>query len=145
MNKIREVVEDRPVCRAEKITSCPDNSTSCQLVSVNRCHIESRTVRKVQPETRCERIPSKLCGMVKCRKSRVECRKEVITKVEQVPVESCQLQPQEVCPEVEDRCRTVVRRICRRQRRRKKVFRRRNGAQRKMNCSQKLETEIRTL
>ena len=94
MNKIREVVEDKPVCRTEKVTSCPDNSTSCQLVSVNRCHIERRTVRKVQPETECERIPSKLCGMVKCRESRVECREEVITRVEQVPVESCQLQPQ---------------------------------------------------
>jgi hypothetical protein len=124
-----EVVEDHPVCRTKKIDSCSGNSTSCRLVSVNRCHIESRAVRRAQPETRCERIPSKLCGMVKCREGRVECKDEVITRVEQVPVEACQFLPQEVCQQVEDSCRTIVRRICRRPNRRRRVVRRRNGEQ----------------
>ena len=131
-----EVVEDHPVCRTEKIESCSGNSTSCRLVSVNRCHIESRAVRRAQPETRCERIPSKLCGMVKCREGRVECKDEVITRVEQVPVEACQFQPQEVCQQVEDSCRTIVRRICRRPRRRRKVCRRKNGERKGGNGSQ---------
>ena len=125
MNKIQEVQEDKPVCRTEKIVSCSGNSTSCHLVPVNRCYIESSLVRKAQPETRCERIPSKVCGMVKCKKGRVECQEEVVTRVEDVPVESCQLQ--EVCQEREDPCRTIVRRICRRARRGRRVCRKRNN------------------
>jgi hypothetical protein len=127
--KIAEVMEDQPVCRTEKIDSCSSNSSDCREVEVNRCHIENRTVRRARPETRCERIPSKLCAQQKCKKGRVECSDEVVTGVEQVPVESCQFIPQQVCHQVEDSCRTIVRRICRRPMRRKIGCRRRNGGQ----------------
>merc|ERR1711936_951473 len=55
------VVEDRPVCRTERVESCLADS-SCRQIKVNRCHIERVTVRKGRPVTKCERIPRKLCA-----------------------------------------------------------------------------------
>ena len=134
--KIVEVMEDQPVCRTEKMDSCSANVTDCKQVDVNRCHIEERTVRRARPQTRCERIPSTLCARQECKEGRVECSDEVVTGVEQVPVENCQLIPQEVCQQVGGGCRSIVRRICRRPRRRKIVCRRRNGGQRGGNGRQ---------
>ena len=57
------VVEDRPVCRTERVESCLADS-SCRQIKVNRCHIERVTVRKGRPVTKCERIPRKLCAQV---------------------------------------------------------------------------------
>ena len=134
--KIVEVVEDQPVCRTEKIDSCSGNSTDCRQVEVNRCHIERRTVRRARPQTRCERIPSTLCARQECKEGRVECSDEVVTGVEQVPVEDCQFHPQEGCQQGESGCKTIVRRICRRPRRRKIVCRRRNGGKKGGNRKQ---------
>ena len=67
--------------------------------------------------------------MVRCREGRVECKDEVTTRVEQVPGEACQFKTQEVCQQVEDFCWTIVRRICRRPMRRRRVCRRKNSEQ----------------
>lgn len=58
------VLEDRPVCRTERVESCLADS-SCRLIKVNRCHIERVAVRKGRPVTKCERIPRKLCAQVR--------------------------------------------------------------------------------
>ena len=58
------VLEDRPVCRTERVESCLTDST-CRLIKVNRCHIERVAVRKGRPVTKCERIPRKLCAQVR--------------------------------------------------------------------------------
>ena len=60
------VLEDRPVCRTERVESClTDSASSCRLIKVNRCHIERVAVRKGRPVTKCERIPRKLCAQVR--------------------------------------------------------------------------------
>ena len=65
------VLEDRPVCRTERVESCltdspsSSSSSSCRLIKVNRCHIERVAVRKGRPVTKCERIPRKLCAQVR--------------------------------------------------------------------------------
>ena len=69
MTEIAEVEEDRPVCRAERVESCP-SSSSCREVEVNRCHIETVLVRKGRPVTECERVPRKYCGEVECEQTR---------------------------------------------------------------------------
>ena len=66
MTEIAEVLEDRPVCRTERVESClTDSASSCRLIKVNRCHIERVAVRKGRPVTKCERIPRKLCAQVR--------------------------------------------------------------------------------
>jgi len=134
--KIVEVMEDNPVCRTEKISSYAGNSTSSRQVEVNRCEIKRRTVRRAKPETSCKRIPSRLCAWQQCKEGRVECADEVLNGVEQVPVETCQLVPQEDCQQVGGICRTLVRRICKRPGRRKAASRRNNGRQRGGNVIQ---------
>ena len=57
------VLEDRPVCRTERVESCLTDS-SCRQIKVNRCHIERVKVRKGRPVTKCERIPRQLCAQV---------------------------------------------------------------------------------
>ena len=38
----------------------------CDKWPVNKCSIEKATVRKYTPETKCEKIPRKLCAPDKC-------------------------------------------------------------------------------
>ena len=64
VTEIATVLEDRPVCRTERVESCLADS-SCRLIKVNRCHVEKVSVRKGRPVTKCERIPRKLCAKVR--------------------------------------------------------------------------------
>ena len=132
VNKIVEVEEDTPMCRTEKVESCTGNSTvSCRLVGVNRCNIETKLVRRARPESKCERVPSKVCGLVKCRKGRLECREEIVTKIEQLPVEKCQLLPQEECQKAGEACRSVVRKVCRKPGKRRRKYRKKKKRMKK--------------
>ena len=134
MTEIAEVVEDRPVCRTERVERC-SSSSSCREIKVNRCQIESVLVRKGRPVTECERVPRKYCGSVSCQERREECGYQLVERVEHHPVETCSLQYREedLCRDSQaglGQCEVRVRRVCRRparrrRRRRKKIRRKR--------------------
>ena len=75
----RELTEDYPECRTEKVRKCDDSRSRvtprCQTVEVNRCKIAQRTVRKAIPQTKCARVPVKMCTKVPCPKTAQKCYK----------------------------------------------------------------------
>ena len=128
VTEIAEVLEDRPVCRTERVESCLESS--CRQVRVNRCHIESVLVRKGRPVTECERVPRKYCGQVPCEQSREECGHTTLQHLEKIPVETCSLQYrlQDLCVEGEEglaQCDVTVRTVCRRRAGRRRRMKRR--------------------
>ena len=88
--KYHSMKEDYPRCSKKKVISCSKNkkreqqaewlnlifqpATStplCQEVERLSCKIETRTVRKAKPVTRCNRLPRKMCYKKKCKQ--VQC------------------------------------------------------------------------
>ena len=119
----QDMEEDYPKCKVEMVKSCTeseerdnliDPDEDCREVEVMRCHIAKRKVRKAQPDTRCERVPSKTCVKHKCAASQVKCEETVKMVKEFQPQESCTFSPRRVCQEDEESaCRTAVTRVCR--------------------------------
>ena len=119
----QDIEEDYPKCQVEMIKSCAeskeidnlvDPDEDCGEVEVTRCRIARRRVRKAQPDTQCERVPSKTCVKHKCEPAKNICEgtREMVKEFQ--PQESCTFTPRRVCEEGEgSACRTAVRRVCR--------------------------------
>ena len=121
----RVMEEDYPKCKGEMVKSCMNSDNTedrdnlvdpddCREVMVTRCKIARRKVRKAQPDTRCERVPTKTCLTHKCEASQLECEETVKMMKDLQPQESCSFIPRRVCQEAGgSACRTAVTRVCR--------------------------------
>ena len=117
-----DIEEDYPKCDVEMIKSCAeskerdnlvDPDEDCVEVKVTRCRIARRRVRKAQPDTQCERVPSKTCVKHKCEAAKEICEETVEMVKEFQPQESCTLTHRRVCQEGDwSACRTTVNRVC---------------------------------
>ena len=111
------IEEDYPECRTEKVESCREATETnlvgprCRQVSVRRCQIVQRSVRKARPRHQCRRVPRKECARLPCREERRDqCRVTIRLKLSQRPEETCHLRPSRVCQQGE--CRRTLRRDC---------------------------------
>jgi len=71
----------------------------CEEWPVQKCTLEKKTVKKVNPETSCQKMPREICAPGNCvvQKSDKTCRKENKSLVQNIPTEDCDLEPQENC------------------------------------------------
>lgn len=71
----------------------------CEEWPVQKCTLEKRTVKKVNPETSCEKVPKDICAPSNCeiRKADKACRTETRNLIQNIPSEQCDLEPQESC------------------------------------------------
>jgi len=72
---------------------------NCEEWPVQKCRLEKRTMTKVHPDTSCRKIPREVCIPNNCKMVPGEkvCREESIVKIQNVPQEDCELQPEENC------------------------------------------------
>merc|ERR1719495_2771777 len=71
----------------------------CEEWPVQKCTLEKKVVKKVNPETSCQKMPREICAPGNCvvQKSEKTCRKENKSLVQNIPTEDCDLEPQENC------------------------------------------------
>lgn len=71
----------------------------CEEWPVQKCTLEKRLVKKVHPETACNKIPKEVCAPNNCALTPGEevCRDESRTQMQQIPEEDCDIQPEEQC------------------------------------------------
>jgi len=60
-----EMEEDRPNCKVRRVKSCSGEG-DCRMVPAVRCKIEKKMVKKMKPETRCQRVPRQFCRKEMC-------------------------------------------------------------------------------
>ena len=72
---------------------------NCEEWPVQKCRLEKRKMTKVHPDTACRKIPREVCIPNNCEMvpGAKVCREETIVKVQNVPQEDCELQPEENC------------------------------------------------
>jgi len=71
----------------------------CEEWPVQKCTLEKRKVKKVHPETACNKIPKEVCAPNNCamREGEEVCRDENRVQMQNVPEEECDIQPEEQC------------------------------------------------
>jgi len=108
--------EDQPVCELTTQTKCEltanqtntnndvlpnfvNNVPNCVDWPVKKCRLEKKLVKKVKPETWCEKYSQNVCAPSNCIIStgKRKCQDETKPLLTNIPVEDCQLEPQEDC------------------------------------------------
>jgi len=103
-----EVEEDRPVCQEEQEEKCEtktqgySTTEECTKWPVMKCSLETKVVKKYTPETDCKKVPYELCGPSGCpvEAGPEQCFDKSETVVQEVPEETCSLEPQKECKQV---------------------------------------------
>lgn len=94
-----ETIQDE---KCEDVTQGYTTEKKCTKWPRQVCNTQKKTVKKYSPETECKKVPRELCGPSGCvlTPGPEECfdRKETI--VQEVPEETCNLEPQRTCKHV---------------------------------------------
>lgn len=71
----------------------------CEDWPVQKCTLEKKVVKKVNPETACQKMPREICAPSNCAfvKSEKVCREETKKLFQNIPTEECDMEPQEEC------------------------------------------------
>merc|ERR1711872_40927 len=75
-----------------------DDVVTCETIQEEKCEV----VKKYTPETECKKVPRELCGPSGCelKPGPEECFDKKETIVQEVPEETCNLEPQRACKHV---------------------------------------------
>lgn len=104
-----DVEDDVVDCFEELETKCEDvtqgytTSEKCTKWPVQKCgKLQKATTKKYSPETECKKVPFELCGPGACplEQGEEECQDRTQTAVQEVPEETCNLEPQRICKHV---------------------------------------------
>jgi len=71
----------------------------CEEWPVQKCEVKKSKVKKVHPNTECKNVPRKVCVPNNCQMVKGDeiCRDEQRVKIQKVPEEQCDLQPERNC------------------------------------------------
>ena len=91
-----DVVDDIPECQTLKEYKCEivtkgyNKEEECKQWPVKKCNVRSELVKKVTPETKCHKVPKKLCGPAGCAlvQGPEECYDKIETVVQEVSKKS---------------------------------------------------------
>lgn len=104
-----KVVDDIPECRTVKEFKCKTvqrgykpQEEDCTEWPVEKCTVRMELVKKVTPETKCTKVPKKVCAPAGCGfvQGIPECLDKKETIIQEVPEETCELSPQKHCKHV---------------------------------------------
>merc|ERR1711962_1221437 len=103
-----EVEDDVVSCETIQEEKCEDvtqgytTEKKCTKWPKQVCTSEKKVVKKYTPETECKKVPRELCGPSGCelKPGPEECFDKKETVVQEVPEETCNLEPQRQCKHV---------------------------------------------
>merc|ERR1712002_230674 len=103
-----EVEDDVVSCETIQEEKCEDvtqgytTEQKCTKWPKQVCKSEKKIVKKYTPETECKKVPRELCGPSGCelKPGPEECFDKKETVVQEVPEETCNLEPQKQCKHV---------------------------------------------
>lgn len=89
--------------KCEDVTQGYTTSEQCTRWPVQKCgKVQQKTSKKYSPETECKKVPIELCGPGACplEQGDEQCQDRTQTVVQEVPEETCNLEPQRICKHV---------------------------------------------
>jgi len=88
--------------KCEDVTNGYTTEKKCTKWPKQVCTSEKKNVKKYSPETECKKVAKELCGPSGCelKPGPEQCIKEKKTVVQEVPEETCNLEPQKSCKHV---------------------------------------------
>merc|ERR1711910_37787 len=106
--EVHDVEDDVVSCETVVDEKCEDEtsgyttSTKCSKWPREVCSVSKKAVKKYTPITGCTKEPRELCAPAGCGFSQgpQECYEKVVTLVQDVPKETCDLEPQRTCKAV---------------------------------------------
>merc|ERR1711874_134050 len=106
--EVHDVEDDVVECRTEVEEKCEDETsgyttnTKCSKWPREVCSVSKQNVKKYTPITGCTKEPRELCAPAGCgfSKGEPECYEKVVTLVQDIPKETCDLQPERTCKHV---------------------------------------------
>lgn len=101
------VSEDKVECdviqeeKCEDVTQGYTTEEKCTKWPVTQCAASKVNVPKYSPETECKKIPREVCGAGTTQVAgKEQCQDRKQTVIQEVPEESCNLEPQRICKHV---------------------------------------------
>ena len=102
-----DVSEDRVECETISEEKCEDvtqgytTEQKCTKWPVQKCKASKDNVKKYSPETECKKVPRETCGAGSTQvPGEEECFDRKETVIQEVPEETCNLEPQRICKHV---------------------------------------------
>merc|ERR1712087_179819 len=106
--EVHDVEDDVVECRTKVEEKCEDETsgyttnTKCSKWPREVCSVSKKNVKKYTPITGCTKEPRELCAPAGCGFSQgePECYEKTVTVVQDIPRETCDLQPEKTCKHV---------------------------------------------
>ncbi|CAB4061960.1 unnamed protein product [Lepeophtheirus salmonis] len=85
--------------KCKDVTEGYTTKNKCEKWPKQVCTLTKKTVKRYTPNTQCRQVPKEICGPGPCPivAGPDECREEVKTIVQEIPDETCTLNPQKIC------------------------------------------------